>query len=60
MKCTCTQCGQLVSQDINPEGQNYCSYCGSLFLAPLERKVPTWMWGVVVVLMANWQILRCV
>jgi hypothetical protein len=60
MKCTCTHCGELVSQDRNPEGHNFCINCGKLFLAPAESKVPTWVWGVVTVLIANWQILRTV
>ena len=58
VKCTCTHCGESVSQDRNPEGQNYCIQCGNLFLVPPETQVPTWVWGVVAVLLANWQILR--
>ncbi len=60
MKCTCTHCGKLVHQDVNLDGHNYCVYCGNLFLVRIERKVPAWMWGVVAVLLANWQILRTV
>ena len=60
MKCTCTHCSQLVDQDVNLDGHNYCFHCGNLFLVPIERNVPTWMWGVVVVLIANWQILRTI
>ena len=54
----CTHCGELVRQDRNQEGQSYCIKCGRLFLVPAEARVPPWIWGVVVVLMANWQILR--
>jgi len=53
----------LVDQDRNEEGQNYCINCincGRLFLVPPETTVPTWMWGVVAFLLANWQILRTV
>jgi hypothetical protein len=60
MKCTCTQCGQSQSLDRSPAGLNYCSNCGNLFLVFIEAKVPTWIWGVVVVLMLNWQIMRTV
>jgi len=58
MKCTCTHCGESVSQDRNVEGHNYCVHCGKLFLALPEPKVPPWVWGVVVVLLENWQIMR--
>jgi len=60
MKCVCTHCGGLVYQDRNPEGHNYCVHCGRLFLAPPEPMVPTWIWGIVVLLLANWQILRTI
>jgi hypothetical protein len=60
VKCTCTNCGEVLMQDVNPEGLNYCPKCRSLFLVPPEPKMPTWIWGVVVFLIANWQILRTV
>ncbi len=60
VKCTCTHCGELVTQDRNPEGPNYCTNCQKLFVASPEPRVPTWILGVVVFLMANWQILRTV
>ena len=58
MKCTCTHCGEFVNQDRNLEGHNYCTTCGNIFLVPSEPKVRTWVWGVVVFLMTNWQVLR--
>ncbi len=60
MKRTCTNCGELVSQDQNLDGHNYCINCGEFYLVSAESKMPTWVWGVVVVLMLNWQILRTV
>ncbi len=60
MECTCTHCGELVTQDRNTEGPNYCVHCGSTFMARARSEVPTWVWGVVVILMANWQILRTI
>ena len=60
MECTCTNCGELVSDDQNLDGRNYCINCGKFVEVPSKPKVPTWMWGVVVVLLANWQILRTV
>ncbi len=58
MNCTCTHCGKLVNQDQNLDGHNFCTSCGKLFLESANSKVPTWIWGVVVFLMANWQWLR--
>jgi hypothetical protein len=42
------------------EGHCYCINCGNIFPLAPESKVPTWVWGVVVFLMANWQVLRTV
>jgi DNA-directed RNA polymerase subunit RPC12/RpoP len=60
MICTCTRCGELLRQDRKPEGLNYCTNCGSIFLVPAKRRVPPWILGVVAFLIANWQILRTV
>ena len=60
MKCTCPHCGELLRQDRNPEGLNFCNNCRKLFLVPPEPSVPPWIWGVVTILIANWQILRTV
>jgi hypothetical protein len=58
VKCTSTHCGELASQDTNLEGHNDCINCENIVPVPPERKVPTWVWGVVVALLENWQILR--
>jgi DNA-directed RNA polymerase subunit RPC12/RpoP len=58
MNYACTHCGELVSQDRTLEGPNYCIRCGKTFMVAAASEVPTWIWGVVVLLMANWQILR--
>lgn len=58
MKCTCTHCGELLRQDRNLEGLNYCTHCRKLFLEPPESRVPPWILGVLVAFIANWQILR--
>jgi hypothetical protein len=60
VKCICTHCGELLWQDRNPEGLNYCTNCQNLFLVPPEAKVPPWIWGIVAFLIANWQIMRTV
>jgi hypothetical protein len=44
----------------NPEGLNYCTNRRKLFLELPKPKVPTWIWGAVTVLFANWQILHTV
>jgi len=58
MNHVCTQCGELVSQDQNLDGRMYCIKCGSFVAA--QSVVPQWVWGVVVVLMAHWQMLRTI
>jgi hypothetical protein len=40
----------LVKQDRNPEGLNYCTNCGKLFLVTSESRVPLWIFGVLVFL----------
>jgi hypothetical protein len=58
MICICTHCGEVLTQDREPEGLNYCTNCRNIFFVPLKPRVPSWIWGVVAVLMANWQLLR--
>jgi hypothetical protein len=60
MKCTCPNCGELLGQDRNPDGPNYCTACQKLFLVPAEPQMPPWIWGVVAFILANWQIMRTV
>ena len=57
MKLTCTHCGELVEQDRNREGLNYCTNCRRLFLVPPEPRVPPWILGVLVVLIINCKLL---
>ena len=57
MKLACTHCGELVSQDRNLEGLNYCTNCQKLFLMPPKPRMPPWIWGVLVVLVINCKIL---
>ena len=56
MRFICPNCSHLVIQDRNPDGLNYCPSCRQLFLMPL-RKVPAWVLGVLVILMAYWLIV---
>ena len=57
MKFACTHCGELVGQDRNLEGLNYCTSCRKLFLIPPEPKVPPWILGVLFVLIVNCKLL---
>ena len=57
MRYNCPHCLHLIVQDRNIEGLNYCTNCQRLFFVPPERKVPGWIWGVLVALTAHWQIL---
>ena len=56
MRCSCPHCSQLVVQDRNSSDINFCTYCHKLFEG-IEEKMPSWILGVLVVLMANWQII---
>lgn len=57
MRCNCPHCAQLVRQDENVEGLNYCTKCQRLFLVPPKEKLPPWILGVLVVLTGNWQLI---
>jgi hypothetical protein len=54
----CPYCSQRFVQDENPDGPNFCPTCRRLFLVQRPRQVPGWVLGVIVILMANWLILR--
>jgi hypothetical protein len=56
MKLTCTYCGGIVRQDRNSDGLNYCTNCGKLFLVTTESRVPLWIFGVLVFLVAYCQL----
>jgi len=47
----------MVVQAKNRDGPNFCDKCSHLFYAPDERKTPTWILGVLVILVANLQII---
>jgi hypothetical protein len=54
MRCNCPNCAQVIVQDRNFEGLNYCTNCRQLFFVP-ERKVPGWIWGVLTLMVVNLQ-----
>jgi ribosomal protein L37AE/L43A len=55
MRCLCPHCSQLLVQDRNESGINFCPNCQKLFHG--IEVVPPWILGVLVVLMATWQII---
>ena len=57
MNVQCPQCGRMVAQAKNRDGPNFCENCFCLFYAPEERKMPSWILGILVVLVANLQII---
>lgn len=57
MHYQCPACLHFLIQDSNPEGLNYCPACHRLFFVPPRTMVASWVWGVLVVLVANLQIL---
>jgi hypothetical protein len=57
MRVKCPNCNQAVVQAKNWEGPNFCSNCQTLFYLPEEPKLPPWILGVLVILVANWQII---
>ncbi len=57
MRCYCPHCSHRVVQARNLDGPNFCEHCKKLFFPPIPEKIPPWVLGVLVILMANWQIL---
>ncbi len=57
MRVECIYCKRLVIQAKNHDGPNYCPQCRHLFYVPEERQMPPWILGVLVILVANWQIV---
>jgi hypothetical protein len=57
MRTLCPQCSSLVVQTKNRDGPNFCPNCCRLFYLPEDRSVPPWILGVLVILVANLQIV---
>jgi hypothetical protein len=57
MHVHCPYCDGRVMQYKNPDGPNFCPVCQKLFYVPEEPKMPPWILGVLVILVANWQII---
>ena len=55
MRCLCPHCSQLVEQDKSENGINFCPHCQKLFQG--IEVVPPWILGVLVMLMAIWQLM---
>ncbi len=56
MCCKCPYCGEVLMQDRNAEGLNFCTNCRNLFLVPPQETVQPWILGVLVILTAIWQM----
>ncbi|MFZ1932355.1 MAG: hypothetical protein WCB27_03120 [Thermoguttaceae bacterium] len=57
MPVQCPQCRTTVAQSKNRDGPNFCENCFCLFYAAEEPKMPPWVLGVLVILVANLQII---
>ena len=57
MHAHCPYCQGQVVQTRNQDGPNFCPQCRKLFYVPEEPRVPSWILGVLVILVANWQVL---
>ncbi len=57
MHVQCPQCRTMVAQAKNRDGPNFCENCFCLFYAVEERTMPPWILGVLVILVANLQII---
>jgi hypothetical protein len=58
MRTQCPECRAIVMQSKNHEGPNFCPNCANLFYLPQdERQMPPWILGVLVILVANLQII---
>ncbi len=49
----CPRCYQWAVQVVNLSGPNVCPSCGKLFFMTIDRNVPRWIWGVLLVLATN-------
>jgi hypothetical protein len=47
----------MVVQAKNRDGPNFCTKCSRLFYLPEDQKTPPWILGVLVILVANLQII---
>lgn len=57
MRAKCPYCNQRLAQAKNLDGPNFCPACEKLFYVPDEPRMPPWILGILVILMANWQII---
>jgi hypothetical protein len=57
MRVQCPQCQAKVVQAKNRDGPNFCPNCSRLFYLPEEPQLPSWILGVLVILVANLQIM---
>jgi hypothetical protein len=57
MRCVCPNCHDLVVQSKNPDGPNFCPHCQKLFTVPPPEPTPSWIFGVLLILVTHWQIL---
>jgi len=57
MHVHCPLCDGRVKQPKNQDGPNFCPACQKLFYVPEDPKLPPWILGLLVVLMANWQFI---
>jgi hypothetical protein len=57
MRVHCPSCDERVVQAKNLDGPNFCPKCRRLFYVPEEPMMPSWILGVLVILVANWQMM---
>ena len=57
MHTHCPNCEKEVVQAKNKDGPMFCPHCFHLFELPEAQKMPPWIFGVLVILTANLQIM---
>jgi hypothetical protein len=57
MRRQCSHCGYVIRQSKNEEGPNFCPSCCQLFYPPEYEPIPAWILGVLVFLLAYFQLL---
>lgn len=57
MSTTCPHCDASVVQARNRDGPNFCPHCQRLFEIQEDHHVPRWVYGVMMVLVCNLQII---
>ncbi len=57
MRTKCPGCQAVVVQKKNRDGPNFCPNCRRLFYAYEDRIIPKWVVGILLILLANLELM---